>query len=134
MALRLHLTRFEVERIEVESYDAANEALFCVREDGMSMEEIATEGGIRTDVQDFLLEDLPADAQQTFLSGSPGERTGPDAAWRRIRTLSDHQKVEPRLEDPIVESRVDQRLLDSYFSDLTTKYTHPALSVPVSGE
>ena len=44
------------------------------------------------------------------------------------------KKVEPRLEDPFVRLRVDQRLLDSYFSDLTTKYTHPRLSVPVSVE
>ena len=43
-------------------------------------------------------------------------------------------KSEPRLEDPIVKSRVDQRLLDQYFSLLTTKYTHPRLSVPVSVE
>src|SRR5439155_18740686 len=40
MALRLPLTRFETEVIELESRDAANEALFCVREDGMSMEEV----------------------------------------------------------------------------------------------
>ena len=40
-ALRLPLTRFETEVIELESRDAAQEALFCVREDGMSMEEVA---------------------------------------------------------------------------------------------
>src|SRR5262249_32977148 len=42
--LRLHLTRFEIEVIELESHDAASEALFCLREDGMSVEEVATEG------------------------------------------------------------------------------------------
>src|SRR6478609_10785883 len=44
MALRLRLTRFEIELIELESQDAAQEALFCVREDGMSLEEVAAEG------------------------------------------------------------------------------------------
>jgi hypothetical protein len=53
MALRLRLTRFEIELIELESHDAAKEALFCVREDGMSMEEVATEGGIPIDVRSF---------------------------------------------------------------------------------
>src|SRR6266702_4668012 len=40
MALRLPLTRFEIEVIELESHDAAREALFCVQQDGMSMEEV----------------------------------------------------------------------------------------------
>jgi hypothetical protein len=31
------LTRFEMETIELDSLDAAREALLCVREDGMSM-------------------------------------------------------------------------------------------------
>src|SRR6266576_674685 len=35
MPLRLPLTRFEIEVIELESQDAAKEALFCVQQDGM---------------------------------------------------------------------------------------------------
>jgi hypothetical protein len=44
------------------------------------------------------------------------------------------EKVEPLLEDSTVKLRIDQRLLNQYFSDLTTKYTHPRLSVPLSAE
>src|ERR1700719_1078157 len=72
-SLRLPLTRFETEVLEVESRDAAQEALFCVTEDGMSMEEVATEGRYPYRRADFLLEDLPVDAQHTFLSVSAGE-------------------------------------------------------------
>src|SRR6266481_9418761 len=72
MALRLHLTRFEIELIELESHDAAQEALCCVREDGMSMEEVATEGRYPYRRVDFVLEDLPVDAQHRFLSVSAG--------------------------------------------------------------
>ena len=134
MAQRLHLTRFEVERIELESYDAAKEALFCVREDGMSMEEVATEGRYPYRRTDFLLEELPADAQQTYLSASQGELLEPMPHGDGFELCRIIQKVEPRLEDPTVESRVDQRLLDCYFSDLTSKHTHRRLSVPVSVE
>src|SRR5260370_25611191 len=70
--LRLPLTRFETEVIELESRDAAQEALFCVREDGMSMAEVATEGRYPYRRADFLLEDIPADGQQRFLSVSAG--------------------------------------------------------------
>src|SRR4029077_10868045 len=77
MALRLRLTRFEIELIELESQDAAQEALFCVREDGMSLEEVATEGRYPYQRADFLLEDLPADAQQKYLSVSEGDLLEP---------------------------------------------------------
>ena len=77
MALRLRLTRFEIELIELESHDAAQEALFCVREDGMSLEEVATEGRYPYRRANFLLEDLPADAQQKYLSVSQGDLLEP---------------------------------------------------------
>ena len=134
MALRLRLTRFEIERIELESHDAAKEALFCVREDGMSMEEVATDGGYPYRRAEFLMEDLPADAQQKYLSISQGDLLEPIPHGDGFELCRIIKKVEPRLEDPIVKSRIDQRLLDHYFSDLTTKYTHLRLSVPVPAE
>jgi len=134
VALRLHLTRFEIEVIELESHDAAQEALFCVQEDGMSMEEVATEERYPYRRANLLLEDLPADAQLKYLSVSPGDLLEPMPHGDGFELCKIIKKVEPRLEDPIVKSRVDQRLLDQYFSLLTTKYTHSRLSVPVSVE
>jgi hypothetical protein len=134
MALRLRLTRFEIERIELESHDAAKEALFCVREDGMSMEEVANEGGYPYRRAEFLLEDIPADLQQKYLSISQGDLLEPIPHGDGFEVRRVIKKVEPRLEDPIVQSRVDQRLLGQYFLELTTKYTHARLSVPVPAE
>jgi hypothetical protein len=134
MGLRLRLTRFEIELIELESHDAAKEALFCVREDGMSMEEVATEGRYPYRRADFLLEDLPADAQQKYLSVSPGDMLEPMPHGDGFELCRVIKKIEPQPDDPSVKSRVDQRLLDQYFSHLTTKYTHPRLSVPASVE
>ena len=134
MALRLHLTRFEIELMELESHDAAKEALFCLREDGMSMEDVATEGRYPYRRADFCLEELPADAQQKYLSVSPGHVLGPIAHGDGFELCRVIKKIEPRLEDPIVKSRVDQRLLEQYFSDLTGKYTYSRLDIPVSME
>jgi hypothetical protein len=75
--LRLQLTRFDTEVIELESRDSAQEALFCVREDGMSMEEVATEGRYPYKNLSFLQEDIPEDLQQKFLSVTPGEVLDP---------------------------------------------------------
>jgi hypothetical protein len=134
MALRLRLTRFEIELIELESHDAAKEAQFCVREDGMAMEEVATEGRYPYRRADFLLEDLPADTQQKYLSVSPGDMLEPLPHGDGFELCRVIKKIEPQPDDPSVKSRIDQRLLDQYFSDLATKYTYPRLSVPVSME
>ena len=83
VALRLPLTRFETEVIELESRDAAQEALFCVREDGMSMEEVAVEGHYPYRRVDFLLEDIPIDVQQNI----PAFRRG--TCWNRYRKATD---------------------------------------------
>ena len=92
MGMQLRLTRFEIEQIELESHDAAKEALFCVREDGMSMEEIATEGRYPYRRADFLLEDVPADAQQKYLSASQGELLEPMPHGDGFELCRDHQK------------------------------------------
>jgi len=134
MALRLHLTRFETEVIELESRDAAQEALFCVREDGMSMEEVATEGRYPYRRADFLLEDIPNDVQQRFLSVSAGDVLEPVARGEGFELCRIIKKIEPHLEDPTVKLRIGQRLLDRHFSELASKYTQRRLGAFTSAE
>jgi hypothetical protein len=131
---RSYLTRFEVEMLELESSDAAREALFCVREDGMSMEEVATEGRYPYRRANFFLEELPEDEQQKYLSVSPGDLLKPIPHGDGFEVCRVMRKIEPQLDDPMVKSRLDQRLLDRYFSELTTKYTNRRLGAPVSVE
>ena len=127
IALQLPLTRFEVEVIELESRDAAREALFCVQQDGMSMEEVATEGRYPYRRSHFLLEDLPADAQQRFLSTSPGSVLEPFARGDGFELCRVVEKIEPQADDSTVRSRIDQRLLARHFSELMSKYTQGRL-------
>ena len=133
VALRLPLTRFETEVIELESRDAAQEALFCVREDGMSMEEVAVEGRYPYRRVDFLLEDIPIDVQQRFHSVSTGNVLEPVARGDGFELCRVMKKIEPQPDDPRVKSRIDQRLLERHFSELTSKYVERRLggvSVP----
>jgi hypothetical protein len=127
MALRLPLTQFEIEVIELESHDAAKEALFCVQQDGMSMEEVATEGGYPYRRLQLLLEDLPVDAQQRFLSVSAGNVLEPIARGDGFELCRVVNKIEPHADDPTVKSRIDQRLLSRHFSELVSKYTQMRL-------
>ena len=100
----------------------------------MSMEDVATEGRYPYRRADVLLEDLPADLQQKYLSVAPGEMLEPTPHGDGFELRRIIKKIEPQADDPSVKSRVDQRLLDQYFSELTTKYTHPGLSVSDSVE
>jgi hypothetical protein len=134
VALRLPLTRFETELIELESRDAAQEALFCVREDGMSMEEVAIEGRYPYRRVDFLFEDIPADLQQRFLSVSEGDVLEPFARADGFELCRIIKKIEPRADDSTVGLRIEQRLFDRHFSELSSKYTQRRLGTFTSAE
>ncbi len=121
-ALRLPLTRFEVEMIELDSLDAAREALLCARDDGMSMEEVAAEGRYPYRHPEVLLEEIPEDLQQKFLSVHPGEILEPIARGDGFHICRVIGKTEPDLEDPVVKERAEERILDRHFADLTTRH------------
>jgi hypothetical protein len=134
IGLRLQLTRLELEIIELESRDAVKEALLCVRQDGMSMEEVATEQRYPYRRTEFLLEELPEDAQDKYLSVSPGdvlELMPQGEGFQLCRIIN---KIEPQADDPGVKSRLDQHVLKRHFSELATKYISRSLGVPVSAE
>src|SRR5437016_555540 len=44
------------------------------------------------------------------------------------------KKIEPQPDDPSVKLRIDQRLLDRHFSELTSKYTQRRLGASVLAE
>jgi hypothetical protein len=125
--LRLPLTRVETEVIELESRDAAQEALLCVREDGLSMEEVAIEGRYPYRRVDFVLEDIATDAQQRFLSVSSGDILEPTARGDGFQLCRVISKIEPQTDDPNTKSRIDQRILDRHFSELISRYTQRRL-------
>jgi hypothetical protein len=121
-AMLMLLTQLETEVIEFESRDAAREALFCVREDGMSMEEVAAEGRYPYRRVNFILQDVPADTQNMFISSAAGKILGPISRGDGFELCRIIKKVEPQTGDPGVQSRIDQRLLERHFSELTSKY------------
>jgi hypothetical protein len=133
-SLRLALTRYETEVIEVESLDAAREAMFCVTEDGMSMEEVASEGRYPCRKVDFLLEDLPPDLQQIFISASPGDLLDPMPREDAYELCRINTKTEPDLNDPAVRQRLEQRLLERHFTDLAGRHVERRLGAIVSSE
>jgi len=120
-SMRLPLTLLEVETVEFDRADAANEAYLCVHEDGLSMEELAKMGRYPYTKRELLVEDLSEDWQRRFLAASEGATLEPvsdDGVFHLCRLL---RKQEPKIEDSSVSRRVDQRVLESYFTELSAQ-------------
>lgn len=133
-ALRLPLTNFEVETIEFDSLDAAREGLLCVRHDGLTMEEVANEGRYPYRHAEVLLEDVPEDLQQKFLSVTPGEVLEPIRHGEGFHLCRILAKAEPELDDPLVKIRAEARILDRHFDELTAQHIQwPRALAPVAG-
>jgi len=120
-AARLPLTRLEVEQAEFDSADAAREAALCVREDGLSLEEVARESRFPFKRLELLAEDLPEDQRQKLLCAVTGElqESAPSGGVFHLNRVL--RKTEPTLADASVRSRVEQRILDTYFSEAGAK-------------
>lgn len=121
-ALRLPLTSFELETVELDLLDAAREALLCVRDDGISMAEVAEEGRYPYRRTDVLLEDLPEDLQQKFLSVSAGDVLEPIPRGDGFHICRVIKKSEPTADDVAVRDRAERRILERHFSELAAKH------------
>lgn len=120
--LRLPLTRFDLEIIEFDSRDAAREAFLCVRDDDVSMAEIASESRYPYRNVKLLLEEIDDELQQKFLSLSPGSVLEPIKRGDGFQLYKITGKHEPDREDPAIRARVDRRILDRHFTELATKH------------
>lgn len=120
--LRLPLTRFDLETIELDSQDAAREAMFCVNEDGMSMEEVAKEGRYPYRRAHIVLEDIAEELQQRFLNVRDGALIEPIPRGEGVELCRVIEKAEPNPEDESVRKRIEARILNRHFGELTAKH------------
>jgi hypothetical protein len=113
------LTRVEIKTLIAPTQDAAREAVLCLRENESTIEDLAKACGSNCEHKRLFLEDFEAEIQQAFLCATPGEVLGlqeSDSGFLVCRVVG---KLEPRLDDEEVKTRIDQRLLESGFSELT---------------
>lgn len=120
-ALRLPLTRVELEIIEVECLDAANEAILCVREDGAAMSAVAAEGDYPHRYDDRLLEDFSPELQQRLLCAAPGDLLEPIQEGDAFHLIRLNRKIEPALDDSRICARVEREILTRHFTELSSR-------------
>jgi hypothetical protein len=121
-ALRLQLTRFEVELMDLESVDAVREACLCLTADGLSMETLAGQEHCRIEKRELLLEALPEELQPEFLSSERGKVLQLITSDERFQVCRIAAKREPALTDQDVLARIDGELITAHFNNLVSKH------------
>lgn len=130
--LRLPLTQFELELLELDGELAAREAYLCVKQDGMSLAQVAAEAGYALNSSSALLENLPADWQLVLLSAPLGmvlPLLG-DGEERYLCLVKDKQDAS--LEHPEVQARVDTTILRQHFLELEARHVRWHILVETS--
>jgi hypothetical protein len=110
------------------SEDAAREALWCVRDDGLPLAQVAREAGERAVEMRRILHDVPAELHDALLSASPGDTIGPIAGPAGWAVASVIEKHAPSLDEPLVATAARRRLerrLASPLVDRLVRWTRP---------
>jgi len=129
-SMHLNFTRFELEAVEVDSRDAAAEVVACVRNDGMEMSEVAEESRYPFHHSEVLLEDVPLEQQQRFLSVKAGTLFDPIPRSDAFEVWRVKTRTEPSLQDPVIRARLESRIVDRCFNELLSKYIDWKFFVP----
>jgi hypothetical protein len=130
--MQLNLTRFQLETVEVDSRDAAAEVVACVRNDGMEMSEVAEESRYPFHRSEVLLEDIPSEQQQRFLSVKAGTLFDPIPRGDAFEVWRVKTRTEPSLQDPVIRARLASRIIDRCFNELRSKHIDWKFYLPPS--
>ena len=121
-SMQLSLARIEVETLDVDSEAAAREAFLCVRDDGVTLSEMALETGYRAERAQIWLDLLDDPVGQRLLSAAEGEVIGPIERDGRFKVYQVLRKLKPTMTDPAVAHRLDERIVDEFFSTLCARH------------
>jgi hypothetical protein len=111
-ANRLEWMQFELDTLSFSSETAAREAILCVREDGLSLYDVAALSRRVVGRTTVALEDVDAQYRDQLLAAEPGRVLGPFAVDNRFDVTTLIGRRTPALADPAVAVRARQALID----------------------
>lgn len=115
--MRLQLTRIELERVEFDSIDAAREGRLCVVDDHLSLEEVARESRYPFKRLEIWAGQQPEVERQKLLCAEIGEIQEPAPSGGVFLLSRVIRRTDPTLENPTVRRAVEQKILDTHFSE-----------------
>lgn len=110
---RLEWMRVDLERLSFETADAAAEAVLCVREDGMTLSDVAMEAGQPIEDVRAVLADLEEPLREVVLSAGVDTLVGPVDIEGRLTVAMVIGKMPPSLDDPLVRRRAERAIVES---------------------
>jgi hypothetical protein len=88
----------------------ASEAALCVREDGLSLHEVAGRAGVEVSEREVFIEQVDADVSKSLLSAPPGELVGPLPVGEAFVLVRVDEKIAPTLEDPLIQALLEEEV------------------------
>jgi hypothetical protein len=110
---RLEWLRLELDTVSFSTEAAAREAILCVREDGLSLYDVAALSHRLVDRTTIALEDVDVRHREQLLAAEPGRVLGPLAVDGRFELTTLISRSVPVLADPTVAARARQALVDA---------------------
>jgi hypothetical protein len=90
----------------------AQEALFCIREDGAQLAEVGRAAKSAAYETRFFLDETDAGSRHAFLSAAKGDLLGPLPINGGFSLFRVDEKVLPSMQDPVVRQRAEQDVLN----------------------
>jgi hypothetical protein len=111
-ANRLEWMRLELETVTFPIETAAREAILCVREDGLTLYDVAALSRRAVGRKAVALEDIDPEHRDRLLAAEPGRVVGPLAVGDHFEVTSLVSRSPAALADPAVAARARQALVD----------------------
>ncbi len=109
---RFEWTRVDLERVSFDTADAAREAVCCVRDDGLTLTEVAIESSCAVRDTRDLLERIEPELRDRVLCASVDELVGPVAVGRRHEVVCVVDRRPADLAEPLVLARAEAAVVD----------------------
>ncbi len=110
---RLDWIRFDCRYVLFPDEQMAREAALCVRDDGMSLDEVAANAKIGLHHAPIYLEAIDSSLRDRFVSAGKGDLVGPLDRDKGFALFVVEDKILPALEDPAIRQRAEESLMQS---------------------
>ncbi len=107
---KMEWVRLECRTLTFPDLPAAREAVLCIREDGIDIDEVAANAGLEAADARFYVDDMEPSAQASFVSAMMGDLIGPSATETGYTLFHVLSKAIPEDSDPEIRERAAGRL------------------------
>ncbi len=110
-AHKMEWLRLQCRRIAFTGEAEAREAALCMREDGLSLDEVARDAHVAPRESSFFIEELDAETQPGFVGAQAGDVIGPLRREDRFVVYQVAARIPPAVTDDDVRQRAESKVI-----------------------